>query len=394
MTPAFQTPPSPAALVVGNPRYLLRSVVRLLTRAGVRCDCMVGNPRLFGSAMVGRRIPLGPAPGWIDAAIAWVSETGGIVVPCEDRLVRQIRDAPLDDSSKCRLLPVTGPDHLAHVGSKVGLARALAAAGIPSPRFAAVAPGDDLLRACDGIGYPLVVKVDESGGGEWVFRCATRDEALALAARSLRRPLLVQEWIEGDVVDLSGFFQGGRPVHFMHAEFLGTVRGRFGPSKVRRFTHPAGIDRSVFEAVTSVGRVLGLDGFANLTAIRSPHDGRLSWIEADLRPNVWVEATRLLGDDPAVPIGQSLASATGRGWPGPRPARVRPTVDLPYPFRMRTWELLCNRHGVWRTFGEHSPADLVFHASGAPARLLAGVVRGVLERTAPAPSSGRNPRRE
>jgi len=86
-----------------------------------------------------------------------------MVVPCDDALIREVRNAAIDGAAKCRLLPITGPEHLGHVGSKVGLARALERAGVAAPRFAVVESAGDLVAACEGLGYPLVVKVDESG---------------------------------------------------------------------------------------------------------------------------------------------------------------------------------------------------------------------------------------
>ena len=379
------SPAAPVALVVGNGRHRLRSVIRLLVRAGFTCDCITGDPRLAASPLVREAIALGPGHGWLDDAIAWIGRTGGIVVPCEDWRLRVIRDSPLDDAAKCRLLPITGPEHLGHVGSKVGLARALEAGGILAPRFAEARSASDLPSACDAIGYPLLVKVDESAGGEGIRRCRSADEVAAIARQFPDGSFLVQEWIEGVTVDLSGFFQGGRPVHFVHAEFLATSAGPFSPSRVRRYTHPSCLPEELFATMADVGQVLGLDGFVNLTAIRGAEDGRLRFVEADLRPNAWVESTRLIGDDPAEPIrlafagtsaGVTSAGVTGQVWPRPRPAGVPSTVDLPYPFRMRFLELLCNRYGVWRTFGEHDPVDLFSYAAERVGLLLRSVVRG------------------
>ncbi len=335
-------------------------------------------------------MPFETAGRWIGVAIGWQSRTGGLVVPCEDSLVRQVRDAGIDDATKCRLIPVTGPEHLGHVGSKVGLARALAGAGVSAPRFTVVESAAGLVDACDTLGYPLMVKVDESGGGQGVFECHSTAEARALSMRCLPLPLLVQEWIDGELLDLSGFFRAGRPVHFVHAQFISTVGGRFGPSKVRRYTPLANLDWHLCDSLSALSAALGLDGFANISALRR-RDGRLSFIEADLRPNVWVEATRLFGDDPAPAI--RAAFAQGRCRARPR-RRVSPrTVDLPYPFRLRAWEVLCNRHGVWRTLGEHDPLDLLRHVSGRPGRLLtrmASRIAGFAQpsKAAPSPSDG------
>ena len=352
----------------------MRSVARLLSRAGFLCDAISSDRRLARAGVVQRVVPLEPAPRWIDAALEWQVRTGGMVVPCDDALVREVRDAAIDGAAKCRLLPITGPEQLGHVGSKVGLARALEKAGVAVPRFAVVESAGALVAACEGLGYPLVVKVDESGGGEGVFACGSRAEAEALAARSLRLPLLVQEWVDGDVIDLSGFFRGGQPVHFVYNRYLKNVGSRFGVSILRRYTRLSALDRDVFEDLVHFSQALGLDGFVNISALRRSVDGRLLFIEADLRPNVWVEASRLFGDDPAPAIRSVFETGHVLTWPPPRQPGPT-TVDLPYPFRLQTREILTNRHGVWRTFGEHAPVDLVRHLGGPAWRSLRGLWR-------------------
>lgn len=368
------SPSPPTALLIGHSRHQMRSVARLLSRAGFLCDAISSDRRLARAGVVQRVFPFEPAPRWIEAALQWQSRTGGLVVPCDDDLIRQVRNAAIDGAAKCRLLPITGPEHLGHVGSKVGLARALEKAGVAAPRFAVVESADALVAACEGLGYPLVVKVDESGGGEGVFACSSRAEAEALAARSLRLPLLVQELIDGDLIDLSGFFRGGRPVHFVYNRSLKNVGSRFGVSILRRYTQLSALDRQVFDDLVHFSQALGLDGFVNISSLRRSVDGRLLFIEADLRPNVWVEASRIFGDDPAPAIRSALETGSVLAWPPPRESGP-PTVDLPYPFRMGAFELLTNHHGVWRTFGEHDPVDLVRHAGGPMWRLIQGLWR-------------------
>ncbi len=352
----------------------MRSVARLLSRAGFRCDAISSDRRLARAGVVQRWVPLEPAPRWIEATLEWQARTGGMVVPCDDDLIREVRDAAIDGAAKCRLLPITGPEHLGHFGSKVGLARALERAGVAAPRFAVVESAGDLVAACETVGYPLVVKVDESGGGQGVFACGSRAEAEALAARSLRLPLLVQEMIDGDLIDLSGFFRGGRPCHFVYNQYMKNVGSRFGVSILRRYTRLSALDRQVFDDLAHFSQALGLDGFVNISALRRSVDGRLLYIEADIRPNAWVEASRLFGDDPAPAIRAALETGGVLAWP-PLREPGSPTVDLSYPFRMGAFELLTNRHGVWRTFGEHDPVDLVRYLGGPAWRSSSGLLK-------------------
>lgn len=365
-------------LVVGTPSPGLRSTLRVLHRAGAVCDFLATGRRSRPTGPLRRVIGRGVDAGgdWMAQALRWRAGQGGRVLLGDDRLLRAVRDSDLPPEDQALLLAVTGPEHLGHVGSKAGLADALALAGVPQPAFRVATGVDDLPAACAAVGYPVVVKVDRSGGGEGVFVCRSAADLVAVVDRLPPGRLLVQEWIDGETVDLSGFFAGGRPVHFVHATFLSTMNGPFSPSQVRRYDHPSTFGPGLFVAVAAFSRALGLDGFANVTAMRRRSDGGLSFIEADLRPNAWVEVTRHMGDDPAPAIGRYLEQ--GETMTGPRPPAGRTTMEIGLLLRLRAWQAWTNRHGAWRQFGDHDPRAVLcvlagrsgawFRPPAAPAR--------------------------
>ena len=178
-------------LVVGEPRPHLRSIVRLLHRAGATCDVLTTAPRPRPQGPVRHTLHTGVDvdEDWTKAALRWCDEHGGRVVLSADGQLRSVRDLALAPADQVRLLGVTGPEHLDHVGSKVGLAQALARAGVPQPAFRPAAGIEGLPAACAEIGYPLVVKVDRSGGGEGVFVCRSPADVEDLAWRLPPGPL-------------------------------------------------------------------------------------------------------------------------------------------------------------------------------------------------------------
>lgn len=358
-------------LVVGEPCPYLRSIVRLLHRAGATCDVLTMNPRKRPTGPVRHtlRAGIGDDGDWMTAALRWHGVHGGRVVLSSDGHLRVVRDSTLSPADQSRLLGITGPQHLGHVGSKVGLAEALARAGLPQPAFRTAAGIGELPGACAEIGFPAVVKVDRSGGGEGVFVCRCPADVQDLVPRLPPGPLLIQEWVDGDTIDLSGFFGGGRPVHFVHARFLATVTGPFSPSKVRRYTHPSSFGRALFDALSALAWALGLDGFANITAMRRHADGAMLFTEADVRPNVWVETSRHMGDDPAPAIRRYLEHGETMSWP--RPPTGPTTLDIGHLLRLRAWEAWTNRHAAWCQFGDHDPRTVT--------RLLAGRVGGWID---------------
>ena len=386
LVPAERLP----ALVVGDTRLLVRCVARLLHRAGCVCDVVTGS-YAFGPSRAVRRVVRADSPAAaLAAAVDWQRAHGGLVVPCDDRFLRTVRESGLEPAEQCRLVPVTGPEHLPAVASKVGLSRALEGAGVPTPRFRVAAGAGDLPEACRSIGWPVVVKVDLSWAGEGVHRCAALDDVRRLVDRAPPGPLLVQEWIDGVAIDLSGFFRDGRPVHFVHAELLVTDGGPFGVSSVRRYCGLEAFGRELYDAVAGVAAALGLHGFANVTAIRRAGDGRLLFIEADQRPNLWVDMARHRGDDPAPAIRAALCEGWTMAWPPP--VGEPPELVIGHVLRVPAWEVFLGRHGTWRQLLDHEPFELAWRLSGpfgrAATRLVKGLGRGVARRL----PRGRGPR--
>ena len=54
--------------------------------------------------------------------------------------------------------------------------------------------------------------------------------------------------------------------------------------------------------MSELGAALGANGFANVGCIRAAGDQGIYFFEADMRPNVWVEHSKYLNDDPAIRI--------------------------------------------------------------------------------------------
>ncbi|HUS63897.1 MAG TPA: ATP-grasp domain-containing protein [Kofleriaceae bacterium] len=124
---------------------------------------------------------------------------------------------------------------LRHAGPAAALAaadkrrfrEAARAAGLPHPRYAIVAPGEDPAVAAGTIGYPVVLKPLHLSASRGVMRADDADELAACAARLRRllddpavavraadpgaaRHLLVEEFLPGPEVALEGLLDGGR----------------------------------------------------------------------------------------------------------------------------------------------------------------------------------------
>ena len=96
----------------------------------------------------------------------------------------------------------------------------LAAGGVPQPRFAAAAPGDDVAALARAVGLPCVVKPVGLSGSRGVIRADDAEAAAEVAARvrailedageDPEATLLVEEFAPGREVAVEGLLRGGR----------------------------------------------------------------------------------------------------------------------------------------------------------------------------------------
>jgi D-alanine-D-alanine ligase len=99
-------------------------------------------------------------------------------------------------------VPYTGPDVLgsALTMDKIRTKQVWIAAGLPTPRFARIAKGDDLRAAANELGFPVFVKPSSEGSSVGVFRVlkdADLEPAIAFA-KEYAGELLMEQMVQGE----------------------------------------------------------------------------------------------------------------------------------------------------------------------------------------------------
>lgn len=231
-----------------------------------------------------------------------------IIVGDDDTLIA-LRDHPhLTEAEKARLAPVVSAEHLGHLGSKAAQAAELERAGVPVPGHIVVSDLAEAVEAAQQLGWPVFLKADAGSGGRGVAKCSSpmelrqqwdlliRSPALADRRRDGSVAALVQRAVEGTMLDLSGVFFEGQLIHFTNA--LGNeMPGRIGMSTVRHYRPSLSGNPDVTAELRAVGQTMGIDGFANISAIEA-RDGTRWYFEVDLRPTIWAPYGAEFGDDP------------------------------------------------------------------------------------------------
>ena len=338
------------ALLFGKDRRLMQSIPGMLVRAGFEVDVIASRPLPIWPSKSVRLHYVPAASALLPAVLAAIQKPYDLVIPADDPTIGLILGAAIPDALKLKLLPVCGVEHFSHLYSKIGLAQALHAHRITSPAYRVAHHPDDLPDCGRALGYPLLVKVDASGAGEGVYECRTEDELKHLGATPISFPVLVQEMIEGQLLDVSGFYQAGQLVHFGYATIQATVSGPFSPSSRRRYRQLSEVPAEVFDELQAIGHALGLNGFANLACLLSQRDGKRYYFEADTRPIIWSDYTKYIGNDLALAIRNYFQSGTTLHHPVTRNTDYPATMHMVCPQRMPVHQLLLNRHQSWKWF--------------------------------------------
>jgi D-alanine-D-alanine ligase len=163
-----------------------RNVLDALTRRGVDAVSVDGIP-----ALVAALTEKGTVPGRIDRVfnILHGNRGGG-----EDGVVQGLLDA--------LGVPYTGSGVLGSALSmdKIRTKQVWLSLGLPTPGYASLERGDDVVAAAHKIGLPVIVKPACEGSSVGVTRCfkdADLPTAVALASR-YDGPMLVEQLIQGD----------------------------------------------------------------------------------------------------------------------------------------------------------------------------------------------------
>ncbi len=336
------------ALIIGEHNDLTFALPTLFHRAGFNVDIITSNP-LFKHSRFIRNYDLIADRSLIPSkAVEKNLDDYDFIVVSDDLNLKIILESDITLEQKLKLLPITDKQNLEHIYSKIGLSRVLSKGNVSTPEFEVVDSFDGAINAAEKLGYPVMVKIDRCGGGGCgVFECKNVLDFDLLNKEIFNSPLLIQKKIIGTELDLSALYRNGKLIHFSYSKIEKVVMNQFGPSSVRTYHQLGTLDKKIFLEMMQLGKVLGADGFATISCLHSDEDNKRYFIEADMRPNVWVEFSKFLGDDPAMRIINWCVARQTLTYPAIN--KKYPTqLLMPYFLRLSFSEILRNRYNVWK----------------------------------------------
>jgi hypothetical protein len=344
----------------GDHYMIVFEVASLLNRAGFVVDLVTNNPVSRNLTSIRHFIFVDNADDLPLIALARSrSVPYDLISVMDDFSLMRIVRSNLSDDEKLALLPIAGRENIAHIGSKIGLSVALQKEGIRTPRFAVARNKTELNEGIKEVGYPAFVKIDFSGAGDGTFECRNPAELDVIGNEIRVWPVLIQEKIKGYEIDLSAFYRNGELVFFSYSTIRGTSRRKYGPSSLRLYSQLGTIEPEIFDEMRRLGRAIGAHGFANVSTMQTD-DGCHYFFEADMRPNVWVNAPRFFGDDPAVRVSRYFSHGEAMAGPGPVHPEFPDRIVIPYFSRIKLWELAVNRYRCWSYLPDADTFIVVF----------------------------------
>ncbi|HYK95016.1 MAG TPA: hypothetical protein VE011_03990 [Candidatus Dormibacteraeota bacterium] len=327
----------PPAIVVGGDANAL-SIARSLARIGVDVYAVNDPASPTRHSRYVRWIPMperaGPAD-WGGYLLGSAADglAGAVLLAASDAALEFVSDHRPELAARFRL-DDSNPSAQLCMLDKLCTYQAAVAAGVPTPRFWAVASTDDVEAVSGELVFPLIVKprrshVFEARFGRKFFAPKSLDETIAAVTVALEAgsEVLLMELIPGADDQLCSYYtyldDAGRPLFEFTKRIIRRHPINMGPATYHVTDHiPALRD----PALALFGQV-GLRGVANVEFKRDPRDGTLRLIECNARFTAsnellvragfnlapWVYR-RILGEDAQMPgsyrVGLHLWSPT------------------------------------------------------------------------------------
>lgn len=299
------------------------------------------------------------------------------VIPVDDMVLRIMNDRITDETLFYKILPLSKIENRAFLGSKIGLSQFAEKYGIETPSYILYENLEQVSAIGEKLGYPVIVKIDRSQGGDGVFKCKDTHALRACVERipeSERSNLIFQKCIQGQTVSCEVLYRDGFLLAYAPSTMEVMYGDDLGISVVRKYTP----QRDLEPLLVAIGQSLGANGFGNSTFVYEEETQKYYFIELDLRPQVWFTLDRFAGVDFSQAAANFLTNTYLTLRPTMRedePVYIRHFVrDIMYSFKKKDIRNLLmwmfNLDGRWKFIPLHDPMFLLAIARQAPITVL------------------------
>lgn len=240
---------------------------------------------------------------WIDApidekefqhkliAIADSNEYNWIAL-MDDECVKTMNSCIITEDTFRKILPMTKMENRDILSSKIGLSTVCKKYNIPTPGYVNYSEVSDLEQINKALNYPILLKEDFSFSGHGIQFCEDASQ-LPGCLEKVRNTnnLVLQEFIKGKDIGVEALFKDGELVTYNAAEVKEYMNNTFSFTTKRIYAP----NKDIEDHLRTLGKSVGLNGFASIGYIYHPERKIYYLIEVDARVNSWMAYGRFTG---------------------------------------------------------------------------------------------------
>ena len=190
-------------------------------------------------------------------------------------------------------MPLLKIENKKMLSSKIGFSDFCIEKDIETPRYAIYHSETDIEHILEKLRFPILNKNEFSWGGTDMRILATPIEVRELLKETTpTKPILFQEFIEGEEIRVDAFYYKGELQAYFCAKVLNYAENRFTYNTRRTYYSNPEIKSYLID----LGKKSGANGFANINYIFDNKENRYYLIEMDLRTNSWLAYSQYLSN--------------------------------------------------------------------------------------------------
>ena len=214
------------------------------------------------------------------------------IILLDDLIIRLMNESIKSEELFKKILPLTKIENREMLSSKAGFSKVCERNNILSPRYILYSCSIDFNNNLERMNYPLLLKQDLSWSGAGIQFCYDKNSLKeGLTKIAVKENLVVQEYIAGEDIGVEALFHKGQLITYNVAKILDYFETKFTYTTRRIYFR----NQEVEELLTTLGKLVGLHGFASISYIYESNQHKYYLIEVDTRLNNWMPLSHFTG---------------------------------------------------------------------------------------------------
>ena len=214
------------------------------------------------------------------------------VILLDDLIIRLMNESVESEDLFKKILPLTKIENREMLSSKAGFSNVCERNNILSPKFILYSDSIDFSNNLERMNFPLLLKQDLSWSGAGIQFCYDKNSLEeGLTKIAVKENLVVQEYITGEDIGVEALFHKGQLITYNAAKILDYFDTKFTYTTRRIYFR----NQEIEELLTTLGKSVGLNGFASISYIFEPNQRKYYLIEVDTRLNNWMPLSHFTG---------------------------------------------------------------------------------------------------